>query len=192
MSLKCPYNSEEIISFLKHRKPESGYSVRNMENQFPKELKQFDPLKEKFSIMKYFGQEGCGKVGSLRLLADDHVLKNEKTIRGLYVFIHDNHPFYAGITRNMPSRIQQHLKGHNAVTATLAYRIARELYQKHTGEKPTKWERDEFTSYVNPIKDVLMNQELAFIPIEDDTELALYEIYFATKFNTMHNDFRTH
>ena len=37
-----------------------------------------------------------------------------------------------------------------------------------------------------------MNQKIAFLPIEDDEELYLFEIYLSMKLNTALNNFKTH
>jgi len=42
------------------------------------------------------------------------------------------------------------------------------------------------------IKKFLLEQRVAFIKIDDDDELALYEIYCAMKYKTSLNTFETH
>jgi len=172
-------------------KSDIEYPVDKMKSLFSQELQEFNPLAKAIEIQCYFGDR-IGKVGSLNMLLDTNIIRNKKDVRGLYVFIHQGNPFYAGITRNLPFRIQQHVKGHNGVTATLAYRIARNLYTNKYKTEPEAWKGEKFKRFVNPVKEVLMNKQLAFAPIENDIEMALFEIYFATKFRTLHNHFRTH
>jgi len=137
------------------------YSVDKMKSQFSQELQDFNPLTNPIEIQDYFGNK-IGKVGSLNMLMDRNVIGGKSDVRGLYVFIHEGNPFYAGITRNLPFRIQQHVKGHNGVTATLAYRIARSLYGNKYKTEPEAWKGEKFKHFVNPVKRVLMNQQLAF------------------------------
>jgi predicted GIY-YIG superfamily endonuclease len=185
------FTDQEIRQAFKG-KADIKYSVDKMKGQFSKELQAFNPTANPIPLKDYFGA-GIGEVGSLERMLDQKIINEKKDIRGLYVFLHDGNPFYAGITRNLPSRIQQHVKGHNAVTATLAHRIAKKLYEEKTGKAIEKaFEGNDFKQYVGPVKKALLEEKLSFVPIHNDIEMALYEIYFATKYKTLHNEFRTH
>ncbi|MGL4908909.1 MAG: GIY-YIG nuclease family protein [Bacteroidales bacterium] len=157
--------------------------------------------KEKsFSIKEYFGKDS-GVASAREKLLRENIIKPEwletsstkKDFKGLYIFLHDKEPFYVGISKGVLQRICQHIKGHNHNTSTLAYNIS--LLQYEFREKKTfKGKRNElnFKTEVEPIKDFLLNQEIAFIPIENDEELYLFEVFCSMKLRTFLNKFETH
>lgn len=168
-------------------------------------FKEFDLIINSFDLEPYFGvgkRDGTAK----KLLLSDKRIKNEwlksyKTkkgknkidFKGLYVFIHNTTPFYVGISKGVIGRICQHLKGKTHNNSTLAYKIGLIKYEHENG-RPYSGEREkfDFVSYVEPVKNFLLKQKIAFIPIDNDEELFLFEIYCSMKLGTWFNDFETH
>ena len=51
-------------------------------------------------------------------------LNGARDFPGCYVFLQGRRPVYVGISRNVRSRIRQHIRGHSHYEATFAYRMA--------------------------------------------------------------------
>lgn len=175
--------------------------ITNLESKF----NEFNPIQNSFPIEIYFG-EGKRENQAKSLLSNDGIigkdwLKQSYTkggnpkidFKGVYIFIHDLTPFYVGISRKVIGRICQHLKGRTHNSASLAYKIALITYQHQNG-KPYLGERKDlnFKEYVVPVQQFLLKQKLAFLPIENDEELFLFELYCSMKLGTWLNDFETH
>jgi hypothetical protein len=167
--------------------------------EFEKKLLNFNPIENCFDIESYFGK-GIGKVWAThKLLSDEKINKkwfNNSEIndfKGIYVFINNATPFYVGISRCVINRIFQHLRGNNHYTSTLAFNIGKIKYEINNNKKyPGKRKDFDFAKEVEPIKAFLMKQKIAFLPIENDEELYLFEIYMAMKLKTKFNNFKTH
>jgi predicted GIY-YIG superfamily endonuclease len=173
---------------------------------FDKKYSNFDFQKYSFNISDYFGA-GLGQVtATTKLLSDGRIQKdwlrtyktkegNNKTdIMGLYIFLNDDNPFYVGISKGIIGRIFQHVKGHNHNSSTLAYNIGLIRYEllnkgnKHLGKRKEL----NFKTEVEPVKEFLMKQRIAFLPIDNYEELNLFEIYCSMKLKTILNKFETH
>ena len=112
--------------------------------------------------------------------------------QGCYVLLENGQPIYVGISRKLVSRLLNHFTGPSHNTATLAFAIAR-------AESTLKGKRDalmadqNFLQEFGLIKQRLHNGAIAFIPIESDLELYLFEAYCAMELDTYQwNTFRTH
>lgn len=175
--------------------------ISNLENKF----NDFNPIQNSFPIELYFG-EGKRESQAKMLLQSEGIIgkdwlkqsytkggKPKIDFKGVYIFIHNSTPFYVGISRKVIGRICQHIKGHTHNSASLAYKIALINYEFQYG-KPYKGERKDlnFKEYVVPIQQFLLKQKLAFLPIENDEELFLFELYCSMKLGTWLNDFETH
>jgi len=174
-------------------------------NCFKEKLTAFDPVENSFEIEEYFG-EGKGQVTSTNLLIKNEMIKSDwlreyktkkgkikKDFKGLYVFIHNNKPFYVGISKGVIGRIIQHVKGHNHNTSTLAYKIGLIRFELMNGyEYNGERKKLNFESEVEPVKAFLLKQKLSFIPIDNDEELTLFEIYCSMQLQTWLNTFETH
>lgn len=172
---------------------------------FEEKFSSFNPLGNCFDICHYFGT-GTGQVATTkRLILDNRIQedwlkeyftksgKRKKDFKGLYVFIHDDTPFYVGISKGVIGRILQHTKGHNHNTSTLAFRIGLMRYEFMSGQKHLGRRMDlNFKSEVAPIKQFLLKQKIAFLPIENEEELYLFEIFCSMKLQTGLNTFETH
>lgn len=160
---------------------------------FKNKLAKFNPASNSVKIETYFG-EGLGKKSSLMLLFNQGLIESQEDFKGLYVFLKGKIPIYTGISKGVINRIIQHTKGHSHHTSSFAYNLAKASLQKETGnyEKITR-KAFKFKEHVGPAKAFLLKQNIAFMKIEDDFELCLFEIYCAMELKTlMYNSFSTH
>jgi hypothetical protein len=111
---------------------------------------------------------------------------------GCYIFLEQTRPIYAGISRKVLSRIRQHLCGKTHFDASLAYRMAKR-------NMPTRLKRGEamqdsaFRKVFAEGQAHLRELRVAFIPIENDLEIYLFEAFCAMELDTWEwNTFRTH
>lgn len=180
-------------------------SFSNLVKHFEKKLSDFNPVENCFEIDKYFS----GKIGQVsvtkRLLEDKIIDKNwlreyttkqgkiKTDFKGLYVFVHNNTPIYVGISKGVIGRTLQHLKGHSHNTSTLAYNIGLIRYEIQRGEKYIGQRKQfDFKADVAPAKEFLMKQKIAYLPISNDEEMYLFEIYCAMNLQCWLNKFETH
>jgi predicted GIY-YIG superfamily endonuclease len=181
------------------------FAFHELTNTFEDKFSKFNPTVNCFDIADYFA-EGSGQVSARqKLIADNKIkvnwLREYETKKGnikidfsgLYVFINDKTPFYVGISKGVIGRIFQHTKGHNHNTSTLAYNIGLLRYELLTGKKYLG-ERKElnFKTEVEPVKQFLLKQKIAFLHIDNPEELALFEIFCSMKLKTILNKFETH
>jgi hypothetical protein len=160
---------------------------------FPLKLKKFDPCNNNIPITDFFGA-GKGVKKALNLLVNDGYLDEADDFKGLYVFVDGKLPFYTGISKGVVRRIIQHTKGHDHNTSSLAYRIGKDSYQKESGnyQKMTRKAFD-FKNYAGNAKAFLQRKNVAFIKVDDDFELYLFEIFCAMELQTlMMNKFYSH
>jgi predicted GIY-YIG superfamily endonuclease len=136
--------------------------------------------------METFGRKGVGTQTILKKLGRD------SDFTGCYVLLKEIKPIYVGISRAVVQRLCQHLKGKTHYDASLAYKIA-------SGKQPHEKSREEamndsvFKSAFKEAKEYLRSLDVAFIEIENDIELYLFEVYSAMEFDTCEwNTFRTH
>jgi hypothetical protein len=179
-------------------------SFATIVKRFDKKLFNFNPIEKAFEIEKYFLKGGQVSVTE-RLLSDNLVSKNwlreYKTkngkikfdFKGLYVFVHSKTPIYVGISKGVIGRTLQHVKGHSHNTSTLAYNIGLIRYEIINGKKYVGGRKEfDFKAEVAPAKIFLLKQKIAFLPILNDEELYLFEIYCAMQLQCWLNKFETH
>ncbi len=172
---------------------------------FDKKLADFNPIVNCFEIEKYFGAGNGPSTTIKKLLCDrkieptwlrEYMTKKGKTkndFKGIYVFIHDKTPIYVGISKGVIGRILQHTKGHSHNTSTLAYNIGLIRYNIINRVEYSGGRKElNFETEVAPVKEFLMKQKIAFLPINNNEELYLFEIYVAMKLQTWLNKFETH
>jgi predicted GIY-YIG superfamily endonuclease len=171
-------------------------------------IKKFDDYydslmsKEKcFDINKYFGEKSSREVAKKGLIDGKFIDKDWLTkdkngkfdFKGLYVFINNETPFYFGISRKVLGRIEQHLKRNDHNSASLAFRIGKIQHKEEHPFMDSKEAKVKICEkYLKPIQAFLLEQKLAFITIEDDDELYLFEVFCSLKAQTNLNTFRTH
>jgi len=111
---------------------------------------------------------------------------------GCYVLIENDVPLYVGISRGVLKRLRQHVLGKTHFDASLAYRMAshavgHELTRSEAMQHPVvKAEFDAAQTRLRAMR-------VAFIEIQNDLEIYLFEAYCAMELETsVWNTFRTH
>lgn len=195
---------KHLIKSIKNER-ELNVSFFDLVNKFENRISNFDFENESVLIEDYFGLGNGQKTILKRLISENKVNPNScreyKTkdenkkydFKGIYFFLIDNKPFYIGISKGVIGRICQHLKGKSHNTSTLAYKLGLLRYEfinkiKHQGTRKEL----NFNSEVEPVKKFLQKQKIAWISIDNDEELYLFEIYCSMKFKTILNSFETH
>jgi len=136
--------------------------------------------------MTLFGTRGLGPRGILDRLDFD------RDFIGCYVLIEKEIPIYVGISRSIVQRLIQHVKGQTHYDASLAYRIASEN-KAHGLQRDAAMKDPSFKREFNMAKEYLKSLNVAFIEIQNDLELYLFEVYCAMELKTQRwNTFRTH
>ena len=189
------YENEIVEEILKEKPLEK--SLENIIQGFEERLENNNFIKKSIEISEYFGEDIGVIYAKNKLLENNIIMKNWLDIngdfKGLYIFIHDNKPFYFGISRGVIKRVLQHMKGSDHFQATLAFNMGL-IYYKLINKDDYKGTRKDFdfNKYVDPMKEYLLKQKIAFININDGDELALFEIYCSIKYKTILNSFETH
>ena len=119
-------------------------------------------------------------------------LEHKKDFSGCYVFLKEKTPFYVGISRRLVGRLHQHGVAETRFGASLAYLMASQ-------KMPHKMKRDEamadpkFRKVFDRARSRIRKSSVAFIEIENQLELYLFEPYCAMKLGTGEwNTFKTH
>lgn len=168
-------------------------------SDFESKFSIFNPTLNCFSINEYFGIGQSVATSKDKLIKDSKIktewLNSSKTensdkngdFKGLYIFINENTPFYVGISQNVIKRVYRHISGNNHNTATLAYKIATKILPKAKTRKDF-----DFKNNGIHFKKFLLKQRIAWLPIENDEELYLFEVYCSMRLQTSLNTFKTH
>lgn len=136
--------------------------------------------------MQGFARKGVGPKSVLRQLGR----KND--FAGCYVLLEGTCPIYVGISRTVVQRLLQHVKGKTHFDASLAYKIASEKHI-HGQSRQVAMADPAFKDEFEKAKHYLKSLDVAFIEIENDLELYLFEVYCAMELDTSNlNTFRTH
>lgn len=127
--------------------------------------------------------------------ATKEVLKKaERTVDfpGCYVFIDNLKPIYVGISRNIIKRLTQHLNHDSHFSASLVYKMATEDFP-HEMKRDQAMRDEQFRDVFLHNQSRLQNMKVAYIQIQNDLELYLFEVYASMKLDTdTWNTFRTH
>jgi hypothetical protein len=117
---------------------------------------------------------------------------DDKDFPGCYVFLDDGKPVYVGISRGVIKRLVQHLNYDSHYSASLVYRMAREEYP-HEMKRAQAMKDDQFRTAFFALQSRLRKMTVAYIEIDNDLELCVFEVYAAMKLDTaVWNTFRTH
>lgn len=114
---------------------------------------------------------------------------DQKNFRGIYVWYHQDRPFYVGISKGVLGRLNQHMKGRAHFDASMAFKIARTLYDEYDGPRA---DFDPRCEKIYRVQTWLSNQKVAVLPVSDHDQLALFEIYCSMHLKTVLNTFETH
>jgi len=136
--------------------------------------------------MELFGRKGIGP---------SNILENfghRKDFTGCYVLLQNAAPVYVGISRTVVQRLCQHVKGRTHYDASLAYRIASDNIP-HGLKRDAAMKNPAFKREFERAQDYLKSLQVAFIEIQNDLELYLFEVYCTMELKTFKwNTFRTH
>lgn len=108
------------------------------------------------------------------------------------MFIDGDKPVYVGISRSVIKRLVQHLNYDSHYSASLVYRMATEDYP-HEMKRDQAMKDEQFRSVFLSAQERLRNMRIAFVDIDNDLELYIFEVYASMMLNTdTWNTFRTH
>ena len=103
--------------------------------------------------------------------------------RGCYVLLDGGRPVYVGISKHVLTRLQEHVRGTDHFTATLAYRIAA-FRHPHGKTAATAMRDEDFRSRFEESQRQLQELSVAFVAIENPLVLYLFEPYCALDLDT--------
>lgn len=119
-------------------------------------------------------------------------LGKQNDFSGCYVLLHEESPFYVGISRVVIARLRQHGTGKTHFDASLAYRMACDKIE-HDFTRNEAMKDPEFRRAFAEAQELLEGSSVAFVEIDNPLELYLFEPYCAMELDTNKwNSFRTH
>jgi len=137
-----------------------------------------------------------------------HILKDFKDLkfndrndfRELYVIYFKENPVYVGISERLIKRVNSHIKGDNYRTSAFAYQVAKKRYLKDNNgnfinpKSGKDYTRKEFyeLKLVASARAEVTKMKIRILPIQDEIQLYLFEVYCAMKLKTAFNSFDTH
>ncbi|QPF72256.1 hypothetical protein G8A07_04475 [Roseateles sp. DAIF2] len=124
----------------------------------------------------------------------DALAQVDKTVDfpGCYVFSDQGKPVYVGISRGVVKRLVQHLNFESHYAASLVYKMATEDYP-HEMKRDQAMKDDQFREVFLSAQGRLRQMTVAFVEINNDLELYVFEVFAAMKLDTdTWNTFRTH
>lgn len=185
--------NEAIVALLNQNRV-GDFPFSNLE-VFSERIKLLKNTKNHFTVNDILGyRKGVAKAKDIifesdqakALLPELYELE-PADFKGLYVWFNDGIPFYVGIAKNVINRLAQHVKQPNHNSASMAYKVASRVFDVQVDT------RAEFPKEkIKRIQNWLLDQQVAFVPIQDDDELAAFEIFAAIKLKTVLNSFETH
>jgi hypothetical protein len=111
---------------------------------------------------------------------------------GCYAFIDQDRPVYVGISRGVVKRLTQHLNFESHFTANLVYKMAAEDFP-HEMKRDQAMKDNQFREVFLSAQGRLREMSVAFVQIDNDLELYLFEVMAAMFLDTdTWNTFRTH
>ncbi len=123
-------------------------------------------------------------------------LKIVEDFPGCYVLLDDDIPYYVGISKKVITRLQQHVKGHNHFSASLAFKMAKIVSALPDEDRRTREQSTldpVFKSSFESAKKRIHKSNFAFVEINDSVVLYLFEVYAAMELDTeKYNSFITH
>jgi predicted GIY-YIG superfamily endonuclease len=100
--------------------------------------------------------------------------------RACYVFFEHEKPLYVGISRNLRSRVKQHLSN-NRTQANLCVRFAAKSLDVKVSEAI---KMDDFQQHFENARERLLGCSIAWVEVEDAMTLYLLEPFVAMKLDT--------
>jgi len=156
----------------------------------PQLLEQLQNPARRFKLKEYLGH-GKGKQTAYTTLSDVGIISSQDTplkFAGIYLLYYQEKPFYVGISRNVLSRLKQHVSGGSHYAASLAYKIAKENMAGFQGQR-----KDMSLDQIKEAQAYLLEHcESSILPVDNAEQLYLLELYAAMKLKTPYNTFETH
>lgn len=153
-------------------------------NRFPVYMQKLLAV-EKYKVTM-FAESGKGPSSLLKKVG------MSSDFMGLYVFWEEDRPIYVGISRKVIGRIRQHVLGRNHFDASLAFKMAASVHPIK-GQRKELMSNEDFNAVFIEMKRKISRMQVGFIPIDNDLELYLFEVYSAMYLDTSKwNTFRTH
>jgi hypothetical protein len=120
-------------------------------------------------------------------------VQKDEEFKGLYAFREQGakghgKPLYLGISRNVKNRLKQHAWGKLHNEATFAYLMAR-TEGAHSGSRDSIHDTPEI---LKRYQERIRQYQVAILLEPNDYDLYFMEVYFAGKWKTPWNSFRTH
>jgi predicted GIY-YIG superfamily endonuclease len=111
---------------------------------------------------------------------------------GCYVLLEGGKPKYVGISRTIIKRLYQHCLGKDHYSASFAYRIAKKN-NHHLLRRAAAMKDSSFIAAFNSAKEQIAKMDVAYIEIQNDLEIYLFEAYASIELDTCEwNTFKTH
>ncbi|XDD52534.1 GIY-YIG nuclease family protein (plasmid) [Leptospira sp. WS92.C1] len=141
--------------------------------------------------MENFYKKGVGESFIFKTIKNHYKLNSKIDFSGCYVFIEGETNQYVGISKKIPTRIRQHLKGVTHYHSSLAYLMAKNNLDLGL-RRDVSMENKNFIAEFRKAQKKISTWGLSVIEIVDPVELYLFEVYASLKLNTIYNSFETH
>jgi len=163
------------------------FSFRELaDSHLPNEMEKMRAAMSAPHSMSLFAQPGVGKNAILKQLS------LSRDFQGCYVLMDESGPDYVGISRSVIQRLIQHVKGTTHFDASLAYRMAAFDYS-HDMSRGEAMKNPDFLECFLKARQRLVAMNVAFVQIQNDLELYLFEVYCSMALDTAKwNSFKTH
>jgi hypothetical protein len=182
---------------------EGEFSFDNME-EFRRRLAYLRDSSNHLNVDDLLGKDK-GHANAKKILSTTfdlngkHFLETKKKyehgddVKGLYVWFNNGDPFYVGIGGKIVNRLAQHVKYPNHNAASMAFKIARLVYGVEFNDEGVEFTRGEYNQVnIANVQQWLLQQQVAICRVEDNDDLAAFEIYCAIELDTVLNTFETH
>jgi hypothetical protein len=143
----------------------------------PDHMKEIRISMKKPIKMNQFGIRGNGK----KTLAKANGFP--KDIRGCYLFLENKKPIYVGISGHVFARLLQHTQVGDHLTASLAYRMAKQKLPHETTASLAMLD-PAFRAEFDAQRSRILDWDVAIIEIPNPLELYLFEVYCAMELKT--------
>ncbi len=95
------------------------------------------------------------------------------------MLLDQNQPVYVGISKHIITRLREHVRGTDHLSATLVYRIAASNHP-HGMTAAQAMKDSEFQSRFEEARQYLLSLYVSFVEIDNPLELYLFEPYWST------------
>jgi hypothetical protein len=143
---------------------------------FPNHINQLESSKP-YKISEIFAA-GNGHKAGLKMVGVT------EDFAGIYILIENDKVIYTGISQKVIHRLLQHARGHNHFSGNLAYKFTKEI-EEYTGTRAGLPNLDSG-------RQKIQNLFFKYLPISNEIERYLFEVYVHLHYETPYNSFQTH